>query len=296
MVVCGSRFEVPTVLPNRTRSFVHDLKQFVGDIRSTFTGAVDAPDIFEWTRREYIERQFYRAIEPVSQPNSVETSFRDDVMNLVMSCIVVSIRSTPLDDPLELGVLLSVLLLTVQYYSSTGSENPEIPVNVQDIDKFVEISTAFPEFKNMIKKLFHLLSPRMKSHQLYINRRGTCSVRDNAMDAVVRDLSNGERTGRSVEVVMDSSTNHVTLMNAQTGLPIVDVEDLLKSPWISEEAKKNIREIVSDLNDVIPPPSEEELTSEEDRPNDLLPSESVRKMLRTGRVPKRKQRRVKSEQ
>jgi hypothetical protein len=42
--------------------------------------------------------------------------------------------------------------------------------------------------KNMIKKLFPLFSPCMKSHQLYIDRRGGCSVRDNSADALVRDL------------------------------------------------------------------------------------------------------------
>ena len=280
------------MLPNRTRSFVHDLQQFVFEVRSIYTGPIDTTDIFNATKEEFKRKQFFRSLSPLSQPNSIETSFRNDLESLVLSCVVLSIRSTPLDDPVELGILLSILVLSVHYYSGNSTVNPSIPVNIEDIDKLVEISTTFPQFKNLIAKIFPLLSPRMRSHQLYIDRRGGCSVRDNTSDAVVRDLSKGEHTGRSVEIVMDPETNHVTLMNAQTNLPIVDVESLLKSEWMSEEAKRNIKEIVSDLNDVIPPPTDEEfLTSEEERPNDMLPSESVRKMLRTGRVPKRKQRR-----
>jgi len=295
MVVCGPRFEVPTVLPNRTRSFVHDLNQFVADIRTSYTGTTDAPSIFMYTKTRFKDNRFFRAIDPVTHANSIEPSFRNDIEDLIIGSLILSIRATPIDDSVELGILLSILMLVVHYYSSTGLVNPHIPVSICDVEKFVEISESLPDLKNMIKKLFPLFSPCMKSHQLYIDRRGGCSVRDNSADALVRDLSKGEKTGRSVEVIMDPETNHVTLVNAQTGRFIVDVEHLIQSAWISEEARRNIREIVSDLNDVIPPPTDEEFTSEEEQSaHDLLPCENVRKMLRTGRVPKRKQRRVKS--
>lgn len=298
MVVCGPRFEVPTILPNRTRTFVHDLKQFIAEVNSDYVALEFPVDIFTLTKTKFKETQFFRAIDPVNHSNSVESSFRKDTEELTLVSLVLSVRSTPSDAVIEIGILLSLLLLIVHYYDSTGeSRETEIPVNVQDLEKFHEISTRFPEFRSLLTQLFPRFSPRMKCHQLYLDRRGVCSVRDNTADAIVRDLSKGEKTGRAIKVTMDPITRHVTLVNTRTNDALVDVEALLQSSFLGEETKHQIRETVSGLNDVIPAPTDEEFfTSEEERPSDdLLPTESMRRMLRSGRVPKRKERRIKLE-
>ena len=292
MVVCGPRFEVPTILPNRTRTFLHDVEQFVEEVRDGITDSPTPMDIFVYTKSRFKDAQFFQTLDPVDHANSLETSFRKDLEEMVLVAIVLSIRATPSDATIDIGILLSLLSLIVNHYDSTGAgRQTEIPVNVQDLEKFSEISTLSPQYRNILKRLFPHMSPRMKCNQLYLDRRGVPSVRDNTADAIVRDLSKGEETGRSIRVTMDPASRHVTLVSSRTDERIIDVEVLLQSKFLSENSKQHIREIVSDLNDVIPPPTDEELlTSEEEPPSDLLPSDSMRRMLRTGRVPKRKER------
>ena len=276
---------------------MQDLNQLVSEIRSNFPGS--SKDIFTLSRSVFKESQFFRVVEPVNHANSIEPSFRQDLEAMALSTLILSLRNTPSEESLDIGILLSILLVMVQHFTSIDKSSPEIPVNIQDLDKLHHISCRYPDYKPLIKKLFPYLHPRIKCHQLYLDRTGSSYLRDNAADSIVRDLSRGEETGRSISVVLDEVSNHVTLVNPRTGKQIVDVEQVLNSALIAEDAKREIRDIVSDLNNIIPAPQgDDAMMSSEEEPAttilDLVPSENMRHLLRTGRVPRRKARKSSS--
>jgi len=91
-------------------------------------------------------------------------------------------------------------------------------------------------------------------------------------------------------VKLDEVDGHV-IVTKPSGDIIADIDELL-SGQRPVEFQNEVKSIIQDLNDVLPPPADDgpadgTTTEEEMERIELLPSENVRRMLQNGRMKRR---------
>jgi len=290
MVVVGPHTEPPTVLPNRTAAGIKDIQLFIDFVHDE----MDENELFAKCESQFKAINFSAVMSSLNE--QLEAHFPTDIQNHFLSILVLSIRHTAVDHN-DMRILLILLYLSTvcidSMRSKAGMDPSTIPVSDQDIIKLTEIVKQFPTSSipsKIIKRLLPKLNPVMRPLPLYIDRTCTVFCRNNRQDSLIRDLTRGEETGRSVQVKLDEVDGHV-IVTKPSGDIIADIDELL-SGQRPVEFQNEVKSIIQDLNDVLPPPADDgpadgTTTEEEMERIELLPSENVRRMLQNGRMKRR---------
>ncbi len=287
------------MLPNRTALAVADMSRLVEsilDLVVSTNSAKQEMDVFNACLSRFRETQFSETMKPLS--SVLESQYPHDVAEIFHIILVLSIRKLePVStQPLECQVLVYLLYIVVACNDSVlrrGSckRRARIPVTSVDIRKFTEIVRCFSNSSlvaRMIRFLFdHHFEPRSSAPTMYVDHSGHCSLRNNSVDSLAKQVAMGAETGRSVSVQEDSNSGNPILVNADGEVILDPLRQLTHNP----ELQKEILKVFSELCDVIPPPvlTEGESSEEEkDAMVGLMPSESVRMMLKDGRTKRRR--------
>ena len=322
MVLFGNRYETPTVLPNRTTCAAKDISHLLSLLRAKCPTDHDI-DLFQLCVAKFKELSFSEIMKPLS--DSLEVQAKSDIFELFTSIILLSLRSTdPAIEPLQVRILVYLLHIFLTCQNSTEARipptlptTPETPtgesalallpvepiiftykqnVSITDIRKMTEIVSHFPKSSLVcqIIKYFHsnkLYVPKSHSPNFYIDHTGIVSLRNNAQDTVAKVVTRGEETGRTVSVV-EGLDGYPVLVNSVGEVIFEPAKQTTHGVGLKEE----VQQIMRELGNIIPLPIDSDLgqTASEEEQLDasvaMLPPDSIRMLLKDGRIRKRKRR------
>ena len=310
MIIVGPRFESPSVLPNRTAAAIKDLRLLVASIPLGLTDG----SLLHACISEFRNRSFSEIITPALFESPV------DVCDLVFAALILSLRHVA--DPAKAKVLLCMLVVLVACVDQmngagrSGTREQVSPAacmaelhalllrkpsvrDVQlnatqtavsvtrvDLEKLTELVRVWNS--EFLTQLVSALFPRFRlKHRLcmFIDHSGSVALRDNCGLSTARQLSLGEETGRAVQVVSCGVDD--------VGLAAREGEGSEEFVFFRTKAQtahnpqllRECKDLMQELANIIPAP----LVS---RPEalGLLPPNSVKMLLRNGRIVKRRRR------
>jgi hypothetical protein len=275
MIIYADRFESPTVLPNRTASAMKDVALFVEFVGSETHVSND--DLLPTTVDAFRKLGFSEVLRPISALlEQEELEIAQIYMNIAIKTLlrVQHNRRT----------LIFFLYLVISCYEEMTSAHAVLPLTVSEIRQLTEIMQPTTGIMRSVgKTIADRIEPAVRTTPYYVDIAGFPGVRDNQKDATAKNLSQGAETKRAIAVV-DVGEDDVGLLHNDE-----IIFRLRAQTSHNPEFRTACADIVQKLDNIIPPPMRSEPQAEL---VDVLPTRQLKTLLKTGRTPVRRTKKV----